>query len=149
MKKRLLLICALAVLVGCKSDQKQEATETDTKEKTIPTKAELRASMERGKEVYTSLCIACHMGEGQGVKGIFPPLDGSDWLTEKRTESIHSVKYGQQGEIMVNGEQYNGVMAPLGLSDEEVADVMNYIMNSWGNSQEQMITPEEVAAIEK
>lgn len=146
--KQLLLLAGLLLLVGCKSDQKEKSdTESAITPKSTAPKAELRASIERGKEVYTSLCIACHMGNGQGVKGVFPPLDGSDWLTERREESIHSVKYGQQGEIVVNGETYNGVMAPLGLSDEEVADVLNYVMNSWSNSQEEMVTVEEVAGV--
>jgi len=47
--------------------------------------------------------VQCHLPNGKGTEGIFPPLDGADWLVQKRTESIHAVKYGQKGEIMVNG----------------------------------------------
>lgn len=153
MKKLLLLATVFASLVACKSDQKEENDQNSGVklggQKTSTSKADLKDSMERGEEVYTSLCVACHMGNGQGVKGAFPPLDGSNWLTEKRAESIHSVKYGQQGEIVVNGETYNGVMAPLGLSDQEVADVLNYVMNSWSNTQDKMVTVEEVKAVTK
>ncbi|HSI70276.1 MAG TPA: hypothetical protein VK941_08600, partial [Gillisia sp.] len=78
-----------------------------------------------------------------------PPLDASDWLTEKRTESIHAVKYGLRGPIEVNGEKYNSVMVDLGLTDKEVADVMNYINNSWSNNIDEVVTEEEVAAIKK
>ena len=103
----------------------------------------------RGRQVYSDFCVTCHLPDGKGVQGINPPLDGSNWLTEKRKESIHAVKFGLQGLIEVNGEKYNGMMTPLGLSDQEVADVMNYIMNSWSNSCENPVTLEEVAAVKK
>lgn len=150
MKKILLFACALTVMIACKSDKETNDSTEGVKlgaKKSSASKADLKASMERGEEVYTSLCVACHMTNGQGVKGAFPPLDGSDWLTDKRAESIHSVKFGQQGEIVVNGETYNGVMAPLGLSDQEVADVLNYVMNSWSNTQDKMVTLQEVQSI--
>ena len=88
------------------------------------------------------------MATGKGTE-TFPPLAGSDWLVNKRKESIHSVKYGQSGLIKVNGKNYNAMMSPLGLTDEEVADVMNYIMNSWGNKQSKMVTVSEVKAVKK
>jgi mono/diheme cytochrome c family protein len=109
----------------------------------------LTQSMQRGKEIYSDFCVTCHMSEGQGVAYTFPPLAKSDFISEKRTESLHAIKYGLQGEITVNGETYNSNMAPMGLEDEEIADVMNYIGNSWGNSLEKMVTPEEVASIKK
>jgi len=112
-------------------------------------KTELQKSIDRGRLVYNDFCVQCHLPDGKGTKGIFPPLDGSDWLTEKRTESIHAVKFGQSGEIVVNGVKYNNMMPPMGLLDSEVADVMNYIMNSWSNTQEKMVTLEEVKAISK
>lgn len=108
----------------------------------------LTASMERGAEIYVDFCIQCHLGKGEGVEGTFPPLANSDWLTPTRyKEAIKVVKYGQKGEIKVNGITYNGVMANLELYEDEVADVMNYIMNNWGNSQEKIVTEEEVKAI--
>lgn len=107
----------------------------------------LQKSIARGKEVYTDFCMQCHQAHGKGDGMNFPPLDGSDWLKNKRTESIHSVKYGQKGEILVNGKKFNNMMPPLGLSNQEVADVMNYIMNSWSNKQKKMVTVEEVADI--
>lgn len=110
--------------------------------------SELEKSMERGRLIYDEFCIQCHGANGKGTQGVFPPLDGADWLVEKRTESIHAVKYGQSGEIIVNGVTYNNVMPPMGLTDNEVADVMNYVMNSWSNAQENMVTIEEVKAIE-
>jgi nitrite reductase (NO-forming) len=90
-------------------------------------------SIERGKQVYTTLCIACHQADGKGLPGAFPPLAKSDYLLEDIDRAIHAVKYGLQGEIEVNGIKYNSVMVSQQLSDEEVADVLNYVLNSWGN----------------
>ena len=110
----------------------------------------LKESMARGAEIYTEYCIQCHLGQGEGVATAFPPLAKSSWLLpEMRSNAIKVVKYGQSGEILVNGETYNSAMANLGLYDDEVADVMNYIMNSWGNSQEGLVTEEEVKGIEE
>lgn len=89
------------------------------------------------------------MENGEGVPYTFPPLANSDYLLQKRAESIKGVKYGRQGELIVNGVTYNNTMAPLGLEDEEVVDVMNYILNSWGNSSDKMVTLEEVKSITK
>ncbi|MGJ8667052.1 MAG: c-type cytochrome [Patiriisocius sp.] len=109
----------------------------------------LEQSITRGKEVYNDFCKQCHRPKGNGIGRSYPPLAGSNWLTEKRTESIHAVKYGLKGEIEVNGEKFNNIMAPMGLSNKEVADVMNYTMNTWGNTQDKIVTEEEVAAVEK
>lgn len=108
---------------------------------------ELQKSISRGKEIYTDFCIQCHMANGQGNGITFPTLDGSDWLKKKRTESMHAVKYGQKGEIVVNGKKYNAMMPPMGLSDQEVADVMNYVNNSWSNKNRKMVTVKEVSLI--
>ena len=75
------------------------------------------------------------------------PLNKS--LIKKREESIRAVKYGLRGKIVVNGIEYKGIMANLGLYEDEVADVMNYITNSWGNKNPKMITEEEVKKVQK
>ncbi|MBT8307484.1 MAG: cytochrome c [Maribacter sp.] len=110
---------------------------------------DLRGSIERGSEIYADFCVTCHKENGEGVPYTFPPLANSDYLLQKRAESIKGVKYGRQGELIVNGVTYNNTMAPLGLEDEEVVDVMNYILNSWGNSSDKMVTLEEVKSITK
>lgn len=109
----------------------------------------LAESMARGKVVYDMNCMVCHLGQGEGVPGVNPPLAGSDYLMEKPIAAARAIKYGQQGKVVVNGVTYNSYMANLGLDDDEVADVMNYIMNSWGNEATEMITEEWVAAIKK
>jgi mono/diheme cytochrome c family protein len=110
---------------------------------------ELTESIKRGNVVYDNFCMRCHLPDGSGVEGVYPPLLNSNWLSDKRTESIKAVKYGLKGEIEVNGETYTNMMAPMGLSDQEVADVMNYIMNNFENEQKNPVTPAEVQAIKK
>lgn len=108
---------------------------------------ELEESIQRGSEIYQDFCITCHQGTGEGVANTFPPLAGSDYLLTYREESIRGIKYGQQGELMVNGVTYNNTMPPMGLEEEEIADVMNFILNSWGNASDEMVTPTEVELI--
>ena len=108
---------------------------------------ELEKSIERGKVVYGDFCVTCHLTKGEGVKNAFPPIAKSDYLRSNREESIRGIKYGQKGELVVNGDTYNGLMPPMGLEADEIADVMNYILNSWGNTSKEIVTSSEVAAI--
>lgn len=109
----------------------------------------LQESIKRGKEVYTDMCATCHLPNGKGVPKVYPPLANSDYLLKKREASIRAVKYGIRGKIVVNDVEYKGIMSSLGLYDDEVADVMNYIMNSWGNNNLRMVTEEEVKQLKK
>ena len=147
--KHIFLLIILTILVSCNISAEKKKTSQNTTPQLLQLQTDLQNSMERGNEVYTDFCLRCHLAEGQGIKNSFPPLAQSDYLVEQRSESIKAVKYGQSGEIIVNGISYNGVMAPMGLSDQEVADVMNYIMNNWGNNQNEMVTKAEVISVEK
>lgn len=109
---------------------------------------ELKLSIQRGAIVYEDFCMQCHLPEGNGEPLVIPPLNKSDYLKNKRKESIHAIKYGLVGEITVNGQKYNSAMASLNLTDKEVADVMNYIGNSWENKTDKMVTEAEVSKIE-
>ncbi|TXE18984.1 cytochrome c [Psychroflexus gondwanensis] len=117
----------------------------------ITQEKDLKQSIKDGQGVYSGFCMRCHLSEGEGVEGIYPPLANSNWLAEKRMESIKSVKYGLNGEIEVNGKTYNNNMTSMGLTDREVADVMNYIMNSFGNEDRDLsqVTLKEVSKLSK
>lgn len=93
---------------------------------------DLKASMERGKVIYEAQCMSCHMAEGEGLSGVFPPVAKSDYLADKN-RLIKVIVQGVRGEMKVNGTDYNGEMKGFQLSDQEVADVLNYIGNMWGN----------------
>lgn len=147
--KLVLSIIMLIFLLGCKTISKEKSgINTSVRDISI-SKVKESETYVRGSQVYSDFCINCHLPDGKGIAGNFPPLDGSNWLTEKRRESIHAVKFGLQGPIEVNGEMYNNLMAPLGLTDQEVADVMNYVMNSWSNTNNNTVTEEEVTTLKK
>lgn len=105
----------------------------------------LKASMERGKEIYTANCVTCHMQNGEGIEGVYPPLAKSDYLMADKTRAIKQVLEGAIGAMTVNGINYNGFMTGFPLNDQEVSDVLNYIRNSWDNKGE-IVLPEEVKA---
>ncbi|EIA10031.1 c-type cytochrome [Flavobacterium frigoris] len=112
-------------------------------------KTALEKSIANGKEVYADFCMQCHLASGKGDSKNFPTLDGSDWLSKKNTQSIHAIKFGQSGEIVVNGKKFNSTMPSIGLSNQEVADVMNYIRNSWSNKNPKIISLEQVEAVKQ
>ena len=90
--------------------------------------------MQFGQRLYEQNCMACHQENGSGIKGAFPPLAGSDYLLSDPKRSIGALINGLSGELVVNGETYNGVMPAVKLTDEQVANVMTYILNSWNNN---------------
>jgi nitrite reductase (NO-forming) len=111
-------------------------------------KIDLAASSERGKEIYLRNCVSCHMDQGEGLEGIFPPLANSDYLLADKKRAIKQSLYGVSGEMTVNGKKYNGEMNGFDITDEEMSDLMNYIFNSFGNKGG-VITPEDVKAVRK
>ena len=111
---------------------------------TTAQKLDLKASIDRGKEIYSSQCITCHMELGEGIEGVYPPLAKSDYLMADKKRSIDQVLHGLTGEIKVNGVTYDGVMAGYeAMSDVEISDVLNYVRNSFGNKGG-AVTAEEV-----
>lgn len=118
-------------------------------QKSVEKGSNFTRSSEEGSLIYEDFCVNCHLPNGQGVEKTFPPLANSDYLMNNRELSIKAIKFGQKGEIVVNGITYNNVMASPGLTDQEIADVMNYITTSWGNKNKKIITKAEVSAIEQ
>jgi mono/diheme cytochrome c family protein len=143
--KYLYILTLAFIFSSCGNDKKKEATDNYVIN-AVP-KTPMEQSVSRGKEIYGELCVTCHMPNGKGVPGAFPPLNPSDWLMNKRKESIHAVKYGLKGKILVNGAVYNNVMLPLGIDDQEVADVMNYTIQTWNSGE--LVTAQEVKAVMK
>ncbi len=88
----------------------------------------------QGKLIYEYKCANCHQPDGAGLVGNIPPLAQSDWLVENREEIACVIRYGLQGELVVNGLTYEAKMAGHpDLSDTEVANVANYILYAWDN----------------
>lgn len=89
----------------------------------------------KGKQVFMQTCFVCHQMDGQGIPGQIPPLAKSDYMMADTERAIRIVLQGLTGEVTVNGKKYNGTMIPLNtLSDDEVANVLTYVQNSFGNS---------------
>ena len=107
----------------------------DTKDAGPVTEKSMAEKMERGKQVYTQSCMACHQANGSGIPNAFPPLASSDYLNADVHRSIEVVKFGLTGEIEVNGNIYNSAMPPQNISDEDVAAVLTYVYNNWGNNK--------------
>ncbi len=104
--------------------------------------------IERGQNVYTANCVACHQANGQGIPAAFPPLAGSDYLNSDKSRAISTVLHGRNGEITVNGNKFNSVMPVLALNDEDIANVLTYVYSAWENNGTE-VTPVDVAAIRK
>jgi mono/diheme cytochrome c family protein len=109
---------------------------------------DLKSSMGRGKEVYITYCISCHMEKGEGIADVYPPLAKSDYLMADKKRSVVQMLKGVNGEIKVNGKTYSGEMSGFDLTDIEVSDVLNYVRNSFGNKGE-AITPAQVSTLKK
>lgn len=105
----------------------------------------LQERIKMGESVYASNCAACHQPDGSGVPKAFPPLAKSDYLNADPNRAIDAIHNGLSGKITVNGEVYDSVMPAVNLDDEKTANVVTYILNSWGNKGGE-ITPEDVAA---
>ncbi len=99
--------------------------------------------IEAGKKIYMQACFACHQTNGEGVANAFPPLAKSDYLNADPARSIGVLLKGLSGEIVVNGKKYNSIMPSQQLSDEEVAHVLTYVYNSWGNNGT-VVSPKDV-----
>jgi mono/diheme cytochrome c family protein len=110
----------------------------------------LNESIKRGKEVYTLFCQSCHMEDGKGMPEVNPPVANADYLKKPAKTLIGVILNGQTGEVVVNGKKYNAIMPPQPyLTDVQIADVLNYIRNSWGNKIRGTITPALVKTLRK
>lgn len=99
-----------------------------------------------GEIIFNQTCFACHQANGQGIPGVFPPLAKSDFLLADEERAIGIVITGLQGEVEVNHVKYNQVMTPQNLNNEQIANVLTFVMNSWGNEHD-AVTPDTVAKV--
>lgn len=104
-------------------------------------------TLKRGQAVYNRTCIACHQPTGLGIPPVFPPLAGSEWVAMDASVAVRNIVQGMVGPVTVKGATYNGMMPPVaGVSDKDIADVITYVRNSFGNSGAE-VTEAEVKAI--
>ena len=92
-----------------------------------------------GQQLFAGTCSVCHQGNGAGLTGVFPPLAKSDFFKGEIQRTISVVLNGLSGKVTVNGTEYNSVMPPMNqLNDDEVANILTYVLNSWGNNGSQV-----------
>ena len=102
-----------------------------------------------GEKIFSVYCAACHQKDGKGASGRFPPLAGTHWVTGDKKRLISILLKGMEGSIEVNGETYINAMPQHSfLSDQDVANVLTYIRQNFGNRASE-ITSGEVAEMRK
>ena len=87
-----------------------------------------------GQRVYEANCMACHQANGEGIPGAFPPLAKSDYLNNNPLLGVNAIIKGLSGPIKVNNVNYNGVMPAMNLNDEDIANVITFVLNNWDNA---------------
>lgn len=117
-----------------------------SEKKEVLTEKTFAQRFEAGSATYQQNCAACHQMKGEGIPNAFPPLAKSDYMMKDKKRAIEVVIRGLTGDITVNGKPYNGVMPALGLSDDDIANVLTYVRNSWGNKSD-LVTAKEVKAV--
>ncbi len=117
-----------------------------------PTNAtsDLAGLMEKGKQIYTTTCQACHQAAGAGIPGAFPPLAESEWVNGSPKRMVAIVLHGIQGSITVKTQKFQGAMPAFKdqLKPEDIAAVVTFVRNSFGNKSE-LVTPELVAQVKE
>jgi nitrite reductase (NO-forming) len=100
-----------------------------------------------GEVLFKGTCSVCHQDSGQGIPDVFPPLAKSDYLLKDRRRAIEVVLNGLTGKVTVNGKTFDSVMPPMSqLNDDEVANILTYVLNSWGNDGG-VVTKEQVTQV--
>ena len=108
-----------------------------------------QAEMDKGRQLFLQNCAACHQPTGQGLPGAFPPLAGSDFIKANPMAILEVTTKGRQGKLVVNGKEYDNVMPAMSyLSDQDLAAIISYVLNSWGNPGGK-ITAKEIGAFRK
>jgi mono/diheme cytochrome c family protein len=94
----------------------------------------IQEAISRGKTVYASYCLACHQADGSGVPNLNPPLIQTEWVTGSKSTLIEMVLKGSRGKVEIDGETFHNTMpAQAHLTDLQIADVLTYIRNNFGN----------------
>ncbi|WP_439879579.1 c-type cytochrome [Pontibacter sp. MBLB2868] len=102
-----------------------------------------------GQRLYEANCQSCHMEDGSGLRGVIPPLAGSDYMQIHRNELPCLIRHGLEGSITVNGVEYNQKMSGLGtLREDKVTNLLNYIQTNFGNDNERFTMTEVETLLE-
>lgn len=137
MKKfSLLLILAGLVIISASSFRNMTNDENNNSETTVmfvPQDDPADAKFPAGAAIYKAKCFVCHQLTGEGIPGAFPPLKAADYLLADKKRAVEQVLNGSHEEMVVNGATYNMPMPFQVDTHQEAVDVINYVLNAWGN----------------
>lgn len=137
-----IFVTAIFLFYSCGSDD-----DSASNRKVEENKSEVKKKTKPGEIVYMQFCLSCHMQNGEGVPGLYPPLSQTKWVLGDKETLIKTILEGQQGPIEVKGQPYNNIMTKLDfLGDKQIAEVLTYVRSNFGNNAS-AVTPEEVKAV--
>jgi nitrite reductase (NO-forming) len=135
--KKYSIILTLAVLImiaGSSFVLKTYEKESSTITLTVPQDDDpAAAKYPNGAKIYKEKCIVCHQITGEGIPGAFPPLKNSDYLLADKKRAVAQVLNGSTEHLTINGTKYMAPMPPQLDNHQDAVDVVNYVLNSWGN----------------
>lgn len=126
---KFLLLGLLVACAGPKEKTPESGQELDQRDR-----IRLQQYMVKGQDLFSIYCANCHQSNGQGLAQLYPPLAKSDYLMADLPRAACIIKNGLQSEILVNGVKFNQMMPPNNLTPIEIAEILTYITNSWGNN---------------
>ena len=142
-KKAPLLVAAVILFTNSLQAQTKHKAKTPVKH----TAVHLKTSIAAGRKVFAQYCVSCHQVDGLGVPHMNPPLAKTTYVLGDKTKLIKIVLNGFNEDVEINGETYSNSMASHDfLKDQEIADVLTYVRNSFGNKAS-AITPAQVQAV--
>lgn len=124
----LLIITLIIVACGGTSEKQEEKSSLSSRDQ-----IRLKQYQVQGAKIYATYCANCHQQDGKGLASLYPPLAGSDYLLEDMARAACIIKNGQSKEIVVNGVTYNQMMPGNPITNLEIAEVLTFIGNAWGN----------------
>ena len=139
--KVVVFVCLLLPFAGFSQAKKS------TKKVAVSSVGSVQQSVARGKAVYLTYCLSCHQADGSGVPNLNPPLIQNDWVLGPKSVLIEQVLNGSKGKVEIDGETFHNTMPPMAhLTDQQIADVITYVRNSFGNKASR-VAPAEVKAL--
>ena len=137
-------LLAMQVAQSQTSQKKTAPTKTTTK---ATASSSLKSTMQRGELVYKSVCLTCHQADGGGVPRMNPPLIKTKWVLGDKTKLITLMLKGMNEPIEIEDEEYHNPMPPhTELNDQQIADVLTFVRNSFGNKAS-IVTSSEVKSV--
>ena len=133
MKNLFLLVSTVILIASCGGNSSNSGGSEASNKPASRDEIRLKQYKVEGAKIYATYCANCHQQDGKGLASLYPPLAASDYLLENLPRAACIIKNGQSKEIVVNGVTYNQMMPANPISNLEIAEVLTFISNAWGN----------------